>query len=70
VHPACDVSAAYQLRVAQLDVEVASPDAGKETIEALQAPLDVCLPLRPDLDRGPMLRGPGALGANAKCVGK
>ena len=70
VHPAGDVSAAYRPRVIQLDVEAARRDAGKEAIEALKAPLDVCLPSRYDLDRGPMSPRPGPLEASAKCVGE
>jgi hypothetical protein len=70
VHPAGDVSAAYRPRVIQLDVEAARRDAGKEAIEALKAPLDVCLPSPHDLDPGLMPPRPGPLEASAKCVGE
>jgi hypothetical protein len=70
VHPGGDVSAAYRPRVIQLDVEAARRDGGKEPIEAFKAPLDVSLPSRYDLDRGPMSPRPGPLEASAKCVGE
>jgi hypothetical protein len=71
MHSACDVSAACQPRVVQLEMEAARRDLRNETVKPVDAPLNVWLASPDDLDRRAVWARQRAVRAvAAKCVGE